>query len=260
MPKIACRVEYKGQAYSGWQYQNHSTSVQEVVEKALSQVANEDIRIICAGRTDAGVNATAQVIHFETDASRSDHSWLLGTNRNLPKDIAIRWASEVPEDFHARFSALNRSYRYIIHNSYARSALFNKMATLHHQRLDENAMQQASQYLLGEHDFSSYRASYCQANSPVRTITSISVQRSGDYIYLDVSANAFLHHMIRNIAGVLITIGEGEAPPQWAKTVLDYQDRKKGGVTARPDGLYLVRVQYPDKFKIPMDHPLPQFG
>lgn len=260
MPKIACRVEYNGSLYSGWQYQNHTHSIQAEVERALSAVANEKIQVVCAGRTDAGVHATAQIIHFETSAIRSDRSWLLGTNTHLAKDIAIRWVSEIEKDFHARFSAISRSYRYIIYNNPSRSALLHKMVTLHYQPLDAEAMQKAAQYLVGEHDFSSYRAAHCQANSPIREISSISVKRIGDFIYIDVSANAFLHHMIRNIVGVLMTIGCGDEPPVWTKTVLGYKDRKKAAVTARPDGLYLVRVQYPDNYRIPMDHPLPQFN
>ena len=260
MPKFACRIEYKGHAYSGWQFQDHSPSVQAAVEQALTKVADEPITTICAGRTDSGVHATGQIIHFETQAERSNYSWQMGTNANLPKDIAVRWIDQVDTGFHARFSAEARSYRYIIHNSQARSALFYKMVTSYYQQLNIEAMQEAAQHLLGEHDFSSYRATQCQAKSPIRNISTISLQKNGDFIYLDISANAFLHHMVRNIVGVLVAIGSGEEAPSWSKTVLDYRDRKKGGVTAPPDGLYLVRVQYPQDFNIPADHPLPQFS
>lgn len=260
MPRIACRVEYKGQAYSGWQFQTHSPSVQENVEQALSKVANHPVSIICAGRTDSGVHSTGQIIHFDANVERSSYSWQMGANSNLNDDIAITWASEVDSEFHARFSAGSRSYRYIIHNVNNRSALFHRMVTTFYPALDAEKMHEAAQHLLGKHDFSSYRAAGCQANSPIRDLTAISVCRQGDFIYLDITANAFLHHMVRNIVGVLLAIGTGEQPVDWTRTVLSYKDRTKGGVTARPYGLYLVRVQYPPEYNIPQNIPLPQFN
>ena len=250
--RVAAGIEYNGQSFCGWQYQDHSPSVQEEVENAFSKVANHDVRVICAGRTDTGVHATSQVIHFDTNAQRSDYSWLRGTNTHLPDAITVRWVKEVKEDFHARFSAYRRAYRYVIHNRDERSAIFDGLVSWTHYPLDEVRMQQATQYLVGEHDFSSFRAAGCQAKSPVRHLYKLDVTRQGDLIFLDVEANAFLHHMVRNLAGVLMTIGRGEEEPAWAKEVLEHRDRKLGGITASPAGLYLTQVMYPDEFEIPV--------
>ncbi len=260
MHKIACRVEYQGHAYSGWQFQKHSNSVQACVEDAISRVANETVTVICAGRTDAGVHATGQVIHFETNTQRSDYSWIMGINANLPDDIAIKSIHKVNDDFHARFSATSRSYRYIIYNKQTPNALYTNLVTLYRQHLDADAMQEAAKHLVGKHDFSSYRAARCQANTAIRTISELNIERKGDYIYIDITANAFLYHMVRNIVGVLLSIGVGEQPIVWAKSVLEAKDRKKGGVTALSDGLYLVRVQYPPEHGLSDDFAVPQYN
>lgn len=249
--KVALVVEYDGAAYKGWQAQKFDVAtVQESLESALTKIANHPVNVVCAGRTDAGVHASAQVIHFETDVSRPLRAWTLGVNTHLPPDISVVSGSFVAEDFHARFSALSRRYRYIIYQSDLRPALLNKGVTWTYKSLDIAAMQQACEVFKGTHDFTSFRAVGCQANSPVRTILNFSVDQFGQYIVIDVRANAFLHHMIRNFAGVLMTIGAGEQPVEWAQQVLDAKDRAKGGVTAPPYGLYFVDAEYPEAFEI----------
>ena len=257
--KIALGVEYNGAAFCGWQVQDHAPSVQETVEKALSKVANHPVHIVCAGRTDTGVHATGQVIHFETESERSDFSWVQGANANLPKTVSILWAQQVSDDFHARFKALRRAYRYVIFNRRVRPSFLHGLVSWDYRPLDVTRMQQAALHLVGQHDFSSFRALACQAHSPVREISRLDVTRQGDFIYLDIEANAFLHHMVRNIAGVLMTIGAGEQETAWAKEVLDFRDRTLGGVTAPPQGLYLVKVWYPEVFAIPIQPHLPAF-
>ncbi|PUB74123.1 MAG: tRNA pseudouridine(38-40) synthase TruA [gamma proteobacterium symbiont of Ctena orbiculata] len=249
--KIALGVEYDGSAFHGWQFQGDVRSVQESLQHALSRVADHAVTVHCAGRTDCGVHATGQVVHFETDAARSERSWVLGGNVNLPADISIGWAQEVPDSFHARFSALGRRYRYLILNRRYRSAQWRNRAVWIHQPLDESRMHRAAQTLLGNHDFSSYRAMGCQAKHPNRTIHSLDVERVGELISIEVHANAFLHHMVRNIAGVLIAIGKGEQEESWTREVLELRDRTLGGVTAPPQGLYLTKVDYPAEFAIP---------
>lgn len=251
MKKIALGIEYDGSAYNGWQSQKHGYGVQQAVEKAISTVANHDVNVICAGRTDTGVHALGQVIHFETMAERSERSWVLGANANLPKDVSVHWAKPVKDDFHARFSALNRRYQYIILNQFSRPAVLSKRVSWQGKSLDVERMSRAAEALIGEHDFSSYRAVACQAKSPIRTIHQLSVTEKKQFICIDICANAFLHHMVRNIAGVLMSIGTAEQGIDWAGEVLAHKDRKSGGVTAPPDGLYFVRVEYPDEFKIP---------
>jgi tRNA pseudouridine38-40 synthase len=246
--KIALGIEYDGSAFHGWQYQGDVRSVQETLEQALSTVADHPVSVHCAGRTDTGVHATGQVVHFETEAQRSERSWILGSNSNLPDDVSVSWAREMPDAFHARFSAIGRHYRYQIINRKYRSALWRNRAVWIHHPLDQARMQQAAQHLVGTHDFSSYRALACQAKHPVRTIHSLEVIREGEMIAISVHANAFLHHMVRNIAGVLIAIGKGEQPVSWSKEVLDLQDRTLGGVTAPPQGLSLTHVDYPQEF------------
>lgn len=251
MKKIALGIEYNGSAYNGWQGQKHGLGVQEVLEKALSFVANEKVKVVCAGRTDTGVHAAGQVVHFETNAERDERAWILGTNTRLPNDVCVNWAKPVDEVFHARFSALKRRYRYVICNRPVRPAILDKLVSWDYRSLDEQRMQQAAAYLRGEHDFSSYRAMQCQAKSPVRTVHQLDVTRSGDFIFIDIEANAFLHHMVRNIAGVLMAIGAGEKPVEWSADVLAHRDRTLGGVTAPPHGLYFMKVSYPDDFSIP---------
>jgi tRNA pseudouridine38-40 synthase len=259
MMRIALGVEYDGGDFCGWQLQDGVRTVQGCVEQALAKVADHDLRVICAGRTDTGVHGLGQVIHFDSEASRSTRSWVLGGNANLPRDVSLLWAKVVDEEFHARFSAQSRRYRYVILNRWVRPGLQRGRVTWVHAPLDVEAMRMATQYLIGEHDFSSYRALACQAKSPVRQIYSLQVESAGEYIYLNVHANAFLHHMVRNIAGVLIAIGKGEQPPEWAREVLERRDRTQGGITAPPDGLYFVHVEYAEHFMLPAQMRLPQF-
>ncbi len=257
---IACGVEYDGAGFSGWQRQQNAPSVQAEVEAALSKVANHPVQLFCAGRTDTGVHATHQVIHFETTAERSERSWMRGTNTSLPAEIALTWTRQVNDDFHARFSAMARRYRYIIFQRNVPSALLRRRVTWTHETLDAGRMQAGADYLLGEHDFSSYRATVCQAKSPVRTVHQLDISHQGDFIYLDIEANAFLHHMVRNIAGVLMAIGRSEQEPVWAQEILEHRDRARGGVTAPASGLYLVGVRYPERFGLPTQGALPVFG
>ncbi len=246
--RIALGVEYDGQSYAGWQWQNGQRSVQSVVESALSRVANQGIRVVCAGRTDAGVHALEQVVHFDTPVERSPYSWLMGANSNLPDDVRVLWVREVPDDFHARYSAIARSYRYVVLNRSMKSALMRRQVTWFRHPLDADIMQAASACLIGDHDFSSFRAKECQSKSPRRFLHLIRVQRQDDQVIFDLAANAFLHHMVRNIVGLLLEIGAGKQSPEWAGQVLAARDRAQGGVTAPADGLYLSGVCYPDCF------------
>lgn len=253
--RIAVGLEYAGSSYHGWQKQQLTpNTVQQYVEEAFSRVADQPLQIICAGRTDAGVHATNQVIHFDTDAERSDYAWVCGANSYLPRDISIHWAKVVTEDFHARFSAVSRRYHYWIYNHSSRPGILQQKVTWHLQPLDADKMHQAAQHLIGEHDFSSFRAKHCQAKSPIRTVHDVTVTRHGPYIKIDICANAFLHHMVRNITGVLLAIGEGKAESDWMQTVLTQADRTAADITAPPDGLYLTTVEYPPEFQI-LQHP-----
>ncbi|MBU1297295.1 MAG: tRNA pseudouridine(38-40) synthase TruA [Gammaproteobacteria bacterium] len=250
--KVVLVVEYNGSEYKGWQAQKFGVpSVQENLEKALAIIANHPVKVVCAGRTDSGVHASAQVVHFETDVERSERAWTIGVNTYLPTDITVVAASSVSDDFHARFSALSRRYRYVIYSSAFCPAILAKGVTWTYKTLDVAAMEAAAKVFLGTHDFSSFRAIGCQANTPIRTILNFDVQQLGQYIVLDVRANAFLHHMIRNFAGVLMSIGAGEKPVSWARQTLEAKDRTKGGITAPPTGLYFVDAQYPDVFNVP---------
>lgn len=251
--RIAAVVEYHGSNFHGWQRQKHhpEPSIQAALEDALSKIANEPVSVVCAGRTDGGVHATTQVVHFDTSAKRDPYGWLMGTNTKLPKGIALRWVAEVDKDFHARFSATARRYRYLIYNKPVKQGLMDDMFTWWRFPLDENKMHQAAQALLGENDFTSFRAKDCQSNTPFRNIQQISVRRFGDVVMIEVQANAFLYHMIRNIAGVLIPIGCDRKPVEWCADVLAAKDRSQAGVTAPPDGLYFVGVEYPEQFQIP---------
>lgn len=253
--RIALGIEYDGQAFSGWQWQKGKLTVQGAVEDALSRVAAESIRVICAGRTDAGVHALEQVVHFDTKVYRKPYSWLMGTNTALPEDVRILWVQETPDDFHARYSAIARFYRYVILNRPMKSALFRRQVTWHFHPLNEKAMQEAANNLIGEHDFSSFRAQDCQSKSPMRRMHFIHVRRENDKVIIELCANAFLHHMVRNIVGVLMEVGSGKQRPDWAAAVLEARDRKCAGVTAPADGLYLGGVYYPPHFGLPR-HPI----
>ncbi|MCL5040955.1 MAG: tRNA pseudouridine(38-40) synthase TruA [Gammaproteobacteria bacterium] len=258
--RLAAGVEYRGTAYRGWQRQQPGVpSVQEAVEKALSRVANHPVTLFCAGRTDAGVHASGQVIHFDSDAQREPLNWIHGANANLPADISLSWVKKVPEDFHARFSASARRYRYVIYNDPIRPAHLAHEVTWNYRPLDLERMQLAAEALLGQHDFSAFRAVACQAKSPIKTIHHLELVRFGQFIVLDIRANAFLHHMVRNIAGVLMQIGCGEKPVAWAAEVLAGKDRRSGGLTAPGYGLYLVDVTYPQHFDLPERYLGPHF-
>ena len=248
--KFAVGVEYDGSRFCGWQTQNGVRTVQETVEAALSKVADRPVSVVCAGRTDSGVHALEQVIHFETDAQRPLRAWVYGGNANLPDDVALLWAKAVPDEFHARFSARQRHYRYVIFNRSVRTAVWAERATWCYRPLEVEWMRRAAQHLVGEYDFTSFRARDCQAKNPVRTVTRLEVRRDGPRVILEVSANAFLKHMVRNIAGVLISVGSGKHPPAWAGEVLAARDRTLGGVTAPPQGLFFKQVDYPAEFEL----------
>ena len=253
-------VEYDGSRFCGWQRQHETRTVPGEIERAVSFVANEPVEVVCAGRTDTGVHGAEQVVHFDARAERRNRSWVLGCNANLPGDVAVLWTHPVEDDFHARFSALSRRYRYVILNRFTRPAILASRVCWEHVRLDVERMQQAATHLLGEHDFTSYRALACQAKHAVREVRELKVVREGEMIYIDIVANAFLHHMVRNIAGVLMEIGIGEREPDWTRELLDVRDRSVGGVTAPAAGLYLVSVEYPDAHGLPQHVRLPRYA
>lgn len=250
--RIALGIRYDGSSYHGWQSQeNDLATVQMHTEHALASVANHPVTLTCAGRTDAGVHATSQVVHFDTDADRSDHSWVFGANSNLPPDICVLWAKEVDREFHARFSAEARRYRYVIYNHQVKPAILRHYVGWYYKPLDTVLMQQAADYLLGEHDFSAFRGSGCQSRSPMRNVQELTVERRGRMVIIETCANAFLLHMVRNIAGVLTEVGSGNKPPEWARDVLQSCDRREAAATIAPNGLYLVHVRYPVDFQLP---------
>ncbi len=258
--RIALGISYDGTHYHGWQRQEDAQlpTIQSAVEQALSKVAAHPITIRCAGRTDRGVHGLGQVVHFNTRAQRVNRAWVLGANTHLPRDIRVRWAHEVSDEFHARFSAVARRYCYVIYNGLIKPALLRDQVTTYYFPLNEQAMQEAAQYLIGQHDFTSYRAMQCQAKSPIRTVTRLSVTRRGDFIFIDIQANGFLHHMVRNITGVLMTVGNGQHQPIWAKELLEIKDRTQGAVTAPSSGLYFMEAIYPERFGLP-NTPEPMF-
>jgi tRNA pseudouridine38-40 synthase len=251
MIRIALGIEYVGSAYPGWQTQQSLPAVQELLERALGTVAAEPVDLICAGRTDSGVHARWQVAHFDTHAVRPLRGWVMGANTELPRDISVTWARPVPLHFHARYSAEARTYRYVILNRGSRSALAAKRATAIFKPLDHMRMAEAATILCGKHDFSAFRSSECQSRSPIRHLERLTVERAGEWVFIEGTANAFLHHMMRNIAGLLIAIGRGEAPPSWAREVLEGRDRTRNAATAPADGLYLWAVRYPAAFGLP---------
>ncbi len=250
--RFALGIEYIGTDYYGFQNQLDAQlpTIQEKLESAISKIANHPVSIVTAGRTDRGVHATGQVIHFDTDAIRSDYKWILGINTYLPKDICVRWIKSVAVDFHARFSAVARTYQYKIFNSSIRSALFHQRATLYHARLDENIMHESAQYFVGEHDFTSFRSIGCQAKNPIRTISYFNITRQDHFVILDVKANAFLHHMVRNMAGLLLDIGSDKKSPDCIPEILASCDRTQASITAPAEGLYLTQVDYPVDYKV----------
>ncbi len=249
--RYALAVEYKGTGYCGWQKQKHCESVQAALETAISRVANESIELTCSGRTDAGVHAIAQIVHFDTFAVRPDKAWIMGVNNLVAKDISIHWVRRVSDEFHARYSATERHYRYEILNRMARPALNSGQIAWVSQHLDEKVMDRAAQYLVGEFDFSAFRAAGCQAKHARREIKSIRVIRDKDRIIVNISANAFLHNMVRIIVGSLLKVGKGEKEPSWIIKLLRSKDRTLAGITAIPDGLYFVGPRYPAAFNFP---------
>jgi tRNA pseudouridine38-40 synthase len=249
--RIALGVEYDGRPYCGWQSQADGRTVQDTLQRALSQIACESTSIIAAGRTDTGVHALEQVVHFDTHAERPLTSWVRGVNAVLPDSIAVCWAHPVLDEFHARFSAHGRSYRYLLINRPVRSAIHTGKAGWFHAPLDVAAMQAAAQCLVGEHDFSAFRASECQAKSPIKNLHQLDIRRNGEMLIFDLSANAFLHHMVRNIVGCLVYVGKGKHPPDWLAEVLDSRERRLAAPTFAPDGLYLRRIQYEEKWGLP---------
>jgi tRNA pseudouridine38-40 synthase len=251
--RIALGVEYDGSAFAGWQWQRGRRTVQAVLEEAVGRVAAAPVRVHAAGRTDAGVHALEQVVHFESLAPRPMRSWLLGVNSALPEDIRVLWARQVPDDFHARYSAIARCYRYVILNRPMKSALHRAQVTWCFRPLDEGRMREAAGCLVGEHDFSSFRAQHCQSKSPIRRMYFIDVRRETERVVIEMAANAFVHHMVRNIAGMLIAIGTGQAEPLLLRQVLEARRRAAAGVTAPPDGLYLSAIFYPARFQLPSD-------
>ncbi len=254
--RLAAGIEYDGSGFLGWQRQRQSPTVQACLESALSRVADQAIQVHCAGRTDTGVHAHCQVVHFDTHAQRSERAWVLGTNTYLSAGISVLWAREIDADFHARFSARQRRYRYRILNRWVRPALERGRVAWIRQPLDAEAMHAAAQYLVGEHDFSSFRAVGCQSRSPVRTIHWITVERNGHEVVIDIAANAFLYHMVRNIAGALIAVGRGLEPVSWLEELLARRDRTVAGVTAPAEGLFFVAPHYPDFPQLPVAEPV----
>jgi tRNA pseudouridine38-40 synthase len=251
--RVALCVRYDGARYHGWQRQDQQDdllTVQLFVERAVSQVAHQPISTVCAGRTDARVHATGQVVHFDVDVERTEHAWVFGVNSNLPHDISVLWAKIVPNDFHARYSAISRRYRYIIYNYPIRPGILRHAVGWYYKSLDADLMRESAKHLLGEHDFSSFRGSGCQSKSPFRCVNEVLIIQQRDMIIIEIEANAFLMHMVRNIVGVLIQVGSKRQPPEWVQTVLEACDRRAAAQTIAPNGLYLVRVEYPQHYEI----------
>jgi tRNA pseudouridine38-40 synthase len=251
--RIALGIEYDGTSFAGWQSQAHRNTVQDALESALAAVAGIDIRTVCAGRTDAGVHALEQVVHFDVDLSRPITAWVRGVNAHLPSSVAVRWAQPVTEEFHARFSARGRSYRYLLLNRPVRPAILHSRVGWYHAPLDVDAMAGAAALLVGQHDFSAFRAAGCQAKSPIKTMHSMVIVRQDESIVFDFKANAFLHHMVRNLVGALVAIGRGQYPPAWAAELLAMRDRRLAPPTFDAAGLYFVGVDYGSGWQLPQE-------
>ena len=249
--RLAGCVEYRGTQYHGWQRQHKVMSVQEMVEKAIGRIADETITINQAGRTDTGVHGIGQVFHFDTSATRKEFEWLRGANTYLPNDISLHWIRPVPDEFHARYCALGRSYRYVILNRRVSPGYLDGLVTWYRESLDVQLMKDGCVYFLGEHDFNAFRSSKCQNKNPIKTITRIDLNQSGEWIWMDITANGFLHHMVRNIMGTLLKIGLKEQNPEWVRELLVSGDRSKAGMTAPAEGLYFTKITYDDKFDLP---------
>ena len=253
--RIALGIEYDGSRFLGWQTQPGGGTVQDALEQALAGIAGEPVSVTCAGRTDRSVHARGQVVHFDTQAQRPVSAWVRGVNAMLPDSVAVLWSQEIAPDFHARFSARAREYRYVLLNRAVRPALAACYAGWFHSPLDTGLMQAAAAMLVGEHDFSAFRSAECQAKSPVRTLHALQIEREGERIDFVLRANAFLHHMVRNIVGMLVYIGKGKQPPRWARDVLESRDRSRAAPTFSAAGLYLERVEYEAHWELPCREP-----
>ena len=258
--RFVAGVEYDGNGFRGYQSQSHALSVQDSIEAALSKVANAPIRTLCAGRTDAGVHAYGQIIHFDTSVERSAREWLRGVNSNLPKTVCFHWVCPIDNNFHARACAIRRHYRYVILNSPVASPIMHGYSARVSEPLDEKAMHSSAQCLIGSYDFSSFRSAGCNAKSPVKKMKHINVHRKGCFIYIDVCANAFLQHMVRSIVGTLVAVGNKEREQGWVKEVLECRDRRQGGITMPGSGLYLVAIEYDKQYSLPNEMRIPQFS
>jgi tRNA pseudouridine38-40 synthase len=251
--RIALSLEYDGSAFHGWQSQSDGNTVQDILELALSAVAGERIHTFAAGRTDAGVHALGQIVHFDCGVERPLSAWVRGTNAHLPAAVAVRWAQPVADSFHARFSASARRYRYVLLNNAVRPALLNGKVGWYHAPLDADAMNDGARNLVGKHDFSAFRAAQCQAKTSVKTLYSIAVAQQGDYLLFDFRANAFLHHMVRNIVGALVYVGKGAQRPEWIAELLAARDRTRAAPTFSAAGLYFVAAEYDPGWRLPDD-------
>jgi tRNA pseudouridine38-40 synthase len=249
--RIALAIEYDGRGFCGWQSQLSGCGVQDALEKALAEIAARPIAVTAAGRTDTGVHASYQVVHFDVEVERPITAWVRGVNSCLPDGLAVTWAKQMPDDFHARFAVEERGYRYVLLNHATRPGLMGGKVGWYHRPLDEAQMQAAAVRLLGQHDFSTFRAAECQAKSPVKQVRHVQLARHGDYLILDIRADGFLHHMVRNIVGCLVHIGSGKAPPEWMAELLALKDRHHAAPTFMPDGLYLSAIRYPSRFDLP---------
>jgi tRNA pseudouridine38-40 synthase len=250
--RLALGVEYDGSRFLGWQTQPGGGTVQDALEAALAGIAGSAVGVTCAGRTDRGVHARAQVVHFDTEAERPDSAWVRGVNALLPESVAVLWSRRVDAQFHARYGAFARTYRYVLVNRPVRPALAARHAGWFHHPLDADRMQAAAALLTGEQDFSAFRSSECQAKSPVRTLHSLAIERRGERIDFVLRANAFLHHMVRNLVGTLVYVGKGKHPPQWAREVLMSRDRARAAPTFAAEGLYLEQVEYEPRWNLPL--------
>ena len=253
MPRYALAVEYDGSEFLGWQSQTHGPTLQQTLERALSAIAVAPITVVCAGRTDSGVHATGQIVHFDSPVARAPRAWMLGSNSFLPKAMAVRWAGQVDADFHARYSALSREYLYRLLNRQARPALLQRTLSWERAPLDLQAMQQAAACLVGEHDFSSFRTIACQARSPRRRLDFLRIERVAEVLEFRVQANAFVHHMVRNLVGSLIMVGRGERSVAWLADVLAMRDRAEAGPTAPPNGLLFLGPRYAARWGLPAE-------
>jgi len=249
--RIALGIEYAGTPFTGWQSQPDGRGVQDALEHALTAIAGETIGAIAAGRTDAGVHATLQIVHFDTSAARPDSAWVRGTNTRLPREIAVQWAKPVSDEFHARFAASARHYTYLLANRPVRPAILAGRIGWYHRSLDVGAMREGAAALVGTHDFSAFRAATCQARSPVKTLALAEIEAVGECIRFDFSATAFLYHMIRNIVGALVRVGAGKAPPAWIGELLAGRDRTRAAATFAADGLYFTGADFDPQWQLP---------